>query len=199
MGLQNAGLNVALLEPGSGAKNALKRGVKNVIWAALGDSALQPQSLPAAGAFDVVEHIEDDVAFLSSIRELLLPGGRFYCTVPAIKSLWSAEDVHAGHYRRYTKGTLRELLETAGFEVEYTSFLFSWLVIPVFLFRSLPWRLRGSKPLSPPDVTSAAADHSLPDWLSGIVRKIHETEQKRVQRLRLIPFGTSLICVARKR
>ena len=104
--LQSAGMDVALVEPGAGARNAFRRGVRNVIQATMEDARFHPHSLPAAAAFDVIEHIADDVAFLRGIRERLVAGGRFYCTVPAIPALWSEDDVHAGHFRRYNRRTL---------------------------------------------------------------------------------------------
>ena len=195
--LQNAGLDVALIEPGSGARNAVKRGVKNVIQATLGDAGLQPQSLMAAGAFDVVEHIEDDAGFLISIRRLLVPGGRFYCTVPAMKACWSGEDIHAGHYRRYSRKSLTALMRQAGLEVEFVTSFFSWLILPVLVWRALPFLIRGSKAATLGAVEAVQADHRLPAVLSGIARPVHAWEASRLRRRRSIPFGTSLLCVAR--
>lgn len=205
LGLQKAGLDVALLEPGSGARNALKRGVKKVICATLGDAALKPESLMAAGAFDVVEHIEDDEAFLTSIRRLLIRGGRFYCTVPAIKACWSHEDIHAGHYRRYSKQSLTRVIQSAGFEIEFVSSFFSWLTLPVVFLRAFPFWLRGSgadsnfAQHSRDSLESVKTDHRLPAVLSGIARMVHDWETSQLRRSRSIPFGTSLLCVASNR
>lgn len=197
LGLQNAGLEVALIEPGNGARNAVKRGLKNVVQAALGDAAFQPNSLDAAGAFDVVEHIKDDAAFLTSIRQLLRPGGRFYCTVPAMNALWSDEDIHAGHYRRYSKSSLAEVMVKAGFEVEFLTSCFAWLTLPVFVFRALPYRVRGSRAAFRGKVEAVQADHRLPGAITGIVRALHAMELTRLRRATSIRFGTSLLCVAR--
>ena len=198
MGLQNAGLDVALVEPGSGARNAVKRGVKNVIQATLGDAGLQPQSLMAAGAFDVVEHIEDEHGFLCTLANLLKPGGRFYCTVPAMEMLWSDDDVNAGHFRRYNRSTLSRALRAAGFEVEFISYFFTWLVVPLFLLRSLPWRLGGrrAKPENAFEVTRGM--HTLPRSLRAVVGRIHAWELGRISKARPLPLGSSLICCARK-
>jgi SAM-dependent methyltransferase len=198
MGLQNAGLDVALIEPGSGAKNAVKRGVKNVICATLGDAGLRPQSLVADGAIDVVEHIEDEHGFLCTLAGLLKPGGRFYCTVPAMRMLWSAEDVHAGHFRRYNRSTLARALQAAGFEVEFLSYVFTWLVMPLFLVRALPWRL-GRRRTRPGGSLEATRDtHSLPPNLRAVVGRIHGWELGRISKARPLRFGSSLICCARK-
>jgi len=51
---------------------------------------------------DVVEHIEDDAAFLHQIVNAARPGATLLLTVPAGMELWSEHDVTNGHYRRYT-------------------------------------------------------------------------------------------------
>src|SRR5262249_14907730 len=57
-GIQDAGLEVVLLEPGcTGASNAQRRGIQNVVCARLEDVGFGQASLAAAGLFDVVEHI----------------------------------------------------------------------------------------------------------------------------------------------
>src|SRR5271170_4405432 len=63
--LQKAGWQSVVVEPGSvGAINARKRGLENVICATLEDADFRAHSLPAAGLFDVLEHIDGDGQFL---------------------------------------------------------------------------------------------------------------------------------------
>jgi SAM-dependent methyltransferase len=197
-GLQQDGHDVVVVEPGPGVLNAKKRGVRHVVGAALGDAEFRPRSLPAVGAFDVVEHISDDVSFLSSIHTLLSPGGRFYCSVPAFNSLWSNEDVHAGHFRRYSRDTLTEALRRSGFTVEFMSYFFAWLIAPVFLVRSIPFRLLRSRQSRKDSTELMKSDHSLPSLLSGIIAMTHGWELNRLRQGKAIPFGTSVLCVARK-
>lgn len=196
LALQNAGIESVLVEPGSGACNASRRGVSRVIHAALEDTGFAESSLPAAGAFDVVEHIDDDVAFLRTIHRFLKPGGRFYGTVPALQALWSEEDVHAGHFRRHDQNGITSRLRSAGFEVEFVAYFFSWLVLPVFLLRSVPFRLRGTPPK--PTLDSAKRDHTLPDLLGGMVNLVHAWELDRLRRRRSPTTGSSLIFCAQK-
>jgi SAM-dependent methyltransferase len=196
--LQKAGRASVLLEPGSGAVNARKRGVAHVIQSTLEGARFEPGSLCAAGAFDVLEHIEDDAGFLGLVTGLLQPGGRFYCTVPAAQSLWSQEDVFAGHHRRYSKGRLRRVLEQAGLRVEFVSHFFAWLVAPVAVFRTLPFVLRGRRDDGGSAADRVQSDHALPAWLDVIADALHRWELKRLRRSSTIPFGSSLLCVARK-
>jgi SAM-dependent methyltransferase len=195
--LQADGRDVALVEPGPGARNALRRGVRKVIHATMDDARFTPHSLPAAGAFDVIEHIADDGTFLRSIRERLVPGGRFYLTVPAFPFLWSEQDVHAGHFRRYSPRTLSRALHEAGFMVEFISPFFLWLTAPVWLLRALPSRLHLKDRAAVGTPAAIRSDHHLPALLAGPVHRTHAWELTRLQARRPLPFGTSLLCVAR--
>jgi hypothetical protein len=91
--------------------------------------------------FDVVEHIRDDAGFMARINRFLMPEGRVYVIVPAYDWLWSHEDVLAGHSRRYTIQRLSRLLEDTGYSVEFATYFFSFLALPVFFGRVLPYRL----------------------------------------------------------
>lgn len=195
--LQTAGMEVALVEPGKGAHNALRRGIRHIVQATLADAGFRPHSLPSVGAFDVVEHIADDVAFLRVIREKLTPGGRFYCTVPANHALWSDEDIHAGHFRRYSRLTLSSTLYRAGFQIEFISPIFAWLAAPVYLCRALPFRLGLRKRPTRDTLAAMQADHRLPPALSPLISRLHAWEHSRLRERYPLPFGTSLLCVAR--
>lgn len=65
-------------------------------------------------ALDVLEHIEDDAAALAQWREWLTDGGSLVLSVPAHPSWFGPGDEWAGHYRRYTRRSLVELLDRAG-------------------------------------------------------------------------------------
>lgn len=66
---------------------------------------------------NVLEHIEDDVAALTHIKEKMLPGALLVIYVPALPFLFSNMDVKVGHYRRYTKRDLLRKVSQAGFSV----------------------------------------------------------------------------------
>ncbi|MGC8991608.1 MAG: class I SAM-dependent methyltransferase, partial [Verrucomicrobiia bacterium] len=195
--LQQAGIDVVLVEPGQGAFNALQRGVKKVVRATLHDAMFRTGSIAALGAFDIVEHIEDEVRFLSEVRRVLKPGGRFYCTVPAGPSLWSENDIQAGHFRRYTFKTLVHAFRVAHFTIEYATHLFAYLVLPVFFLRALPFQIGMCRIQNWKACNRVKAQHHLPSLLSGIVRRAHACEVGRLRSQRSIPFGTTLLCVAR--
>ena len=141
-GLLEAGWDVVLVEPGpTGARNAKKRGLQNVICATTQSAGFKPGCMPAIGIFDVLEHIKDDAGFLSELHKIIRPGGILYVTVPALSVLWSHEDIHAGHFRRYNPKSLKQLVTGCGFKPIFASYMFSLLPISIFLFRTLPYLL----------------------------------------------------------
>jgi SAM-dependent methyltransferase len=66
-------------------------------------------------AFEVLEHIKDDIGALKQWSCWLKPGGYLLLSVPAHPKRWNATDEWAGHLRRYERAGLREILEQAGF------------------------------------------------------------------------------------
>jgi len=196
--LQSVGVETMLLEPGPrGAINAKRRGINTVIQSTLEDVGFMSNSIQAAGVFDVVEHIERDEDFISSIGGYMQKGGVLYVTVPAYKTLWSHEDVEAGHFRRYTIKSLGCLLSKNGYEVVYSSYLFSFLVLPIFLARSVPSFLGMKKAVSQ---ETMERDHSCRSRLAvGIVDFLLDREVRRIKEGKSIPLGSSCIAVARKK
>lgn len=72
----------------------------------------------AVVAYNVLEHIPDDVGALRAFAGLLRPGGRVVLVVPAFPSAMSAFDLAIGHQRRYRRRSLRAAAEAAGLTVE---------------------------------------------------------------------------------
>ncbi|MEE6258627.1 class I SAM-dependent methyltransferase [Plantactinospora sonchi] len=72
----------------------------------------------AAVSYNVLEHIEDHVGALQSMRGLVRPGGAIVLIVPAFEFAMGPADIATGHVRRYTKKTMRAALEEAGLQVE---------------------------------------------------------------------------------
>ena len=65
-------------------------------------------------AFEVLEHIERDLAALSSWVRWVRPGGFVLLSVPAKRSRYGEWDRAVGHYRRYDKGDLEGVMDGAG-------------------------------------------------------------------------------------
>lgn len=122
--LVGAGIPAIAIEPSVGGTTiATERGVVSV-HGTLQSLNLPNSSLAGVGAFDVLEHVTNRQEFLQEIVRVLVPGGYFIITVPALQLLWSHADVEARHYLRYSCHTLREELERCGFEVLSLSYFF---------------------------------------------------------------------------
>jgi SAM-dependent methyltransferase len=140
------------------------------------------------GAFDVIEHIDDDRAALASIATKLKPGGKFVMTVPAHQWMWSAHDVVNHHKRRYSKRSLRRLIEGSPLQIEKLGF-FNSLLFPLAVAERASSKLRGKD----------NGDVKLPPApLNVALEKIFEAERYLVGRLPLPP-GLSLFAVASAR
>lgn len=199
--MQDSGFEVVLLEPGAvGAANAKRRGVQNVVWATLEDARFLSGSLPAIGLFDVVEHIENDRAFMETIRFHLSARGRVYLTVPAYQALWSNEDIVAGHHRRYSSGAIRELLARAGFDIEFLTGFFQFLPPAIFTLRVLPYRLGLTMSPEAKDLSKAMKwqHETKGKWISKLLNWMQEREKARIRDRRQARFGASWLVVASK-
>ena len=140
------------------------------------------------GAFDVIEHIENDQAALASIASKLRPGGKFVMAVPAHQWMWSAHDVVNHHKRRYSKRSLRALIEGSPLELVKIGY-FNSLLFPLAVAERALSRLRGQE----------NADVALPPApLNTALEIIFAAERHLVGRLPLPP-GLSLFAVASAR
>lgn len=196
--LQEESVEVVLVEPGKeGASNAKKRGVNSVVCSTLEDAGFKEEVMDAVGLFDVVEHIKDDVAFMKSINRYLKRGGRVYITVPAYKMLWSKEDDDAGHFTRYTLKTMNQLLIQSGFKIEYSTYFFSILPFPIFMFRTIPSLLGLNKKSN--DLAKHKDEHAEREGAtSSFLDKVWRWELSKIAQKRRIAFGGSCFIVASK-
>lgn len=90
----------------------------------------------AIGAFDVLEHIEDDDLALKNIFNALKDKGGLILTVPQHNWLWTEKDKYSGHKRRYNKKKLVAKLEKNGFKIIRTT-SYTSLLLPIMLFSRL--------------------------------------------------------------
>ena len=140
------------------------------------------------GAFDVIEHIEDDRAALAAIATKLKPGGKFMMTVPAHPWMWTAHDVANHHKRRYSKRSLRALVEGSPMRLQKIGY-FNSLLFPVAVTERTVSKLRGKDD----------GDVSLPPApLNAALETVFASERYLVGRLPLPP-GLSLFAVASAR
>jgi SAM-dependent methyltransferase len=137
------------------------------------------------GAFDVIEHIDDDRAALASIAAKIRPGGKLVMTVPAHQWMWSAHDVVNHHKRRYSRRALRSLVEESPLRLERVGY-FNSLLFPVAIAERMASKVRGRD----------EADLKLPPApLNAALERAFAAERHLIGRLPLPP-GLSLFAVA---
>ena len=140
-------------------------------------------------AFDVVEHMDDDLACLREMRRVLRPGGRVLLFVPTFMFLWGVQDDVSNHRRRYRLPQLRRVLEQAGFEIERTTYANITFFLPILLGRKL-MQVTGIKASNENNINVSA--------LNGVFGSVFGAESWFLRRMNL-PFGVSGLCVAKKR
>lgn len=112
--------------------------LKGVYRIDLSDEKLETSHPGLVGKFDtvfalnVVEHIENHALALQNMNKLLRPGGKVIILVPAFQSLYNGFDEQLGHFRRYRTGTLKNILESAGFKVSHSRFFNSIAILGWF-------------------------------------------------------------------
>jgi SAM-dependent methyltransferase len=89
---------------------------------------------------DVLEHIGDAPGAVAALRRLINPGGRAFISVPAMQWLYGNHDRALGHYRRYDRKSLMEVLEPE-FEIVRMRY-FGALSIPIVVAFSKIFRHR---------------------------------------------------------
>lgn len=136
---------------------------------------------------DVLEHMTRSESALAHAAALLEPGGVIVVTVPAFQHLWTTHDDLNHHVRRYTTRSLHALLASA-LEVERCRYFFHWPYAAKLAMRATETVLR-PRP-KPPAVPSAR--------LNRLLLGVCALEQTLIGGLPL-PFGSSIIAVARKR
>lgn len=197
LALTRAGYETVIIEPGSsGIHNAATRGLAPLVHATLHEAEFARDSVPAAGMFDVLEHIEDDRQVLCDLHRALRPGGRLYLSVPAYTALWSTEDELVGHYRRYTARSLGRALQAAGFSVEFSTYFFAPLPLPVLFLRTLPSKIGYRRALDPEQIRNELQQG--PGVLARVIVSMLRLELEALRRRKRIPFGSSCMLVARK-
>ena len=106
------------------------RNAGEVLTCSVLDMPFAQDSFDLAVSLDVIEHLDDDLAALRELRRVVAPGGALLVTVPAYQWLWSGHDEINHHRRRYTRRSLHDVAERAGWRQVRTSY-FNSLLLPI--------------------------------------------------------------------
>jgi ubiquinone/menaquinone biosynthesis C-methylase UbiE len=162
-----------------------------------GDASRPPfgEQFQVVGMFDVLEHIEQDVAALRDVRRMLAPGGAIVITVPAHMSLWSYFDVAAHHARRYCTQELATKLDAAGFKVEYVTQFMGAIYPLVWLGRRVKAMLGGSRNA----IKQTQQELRITPGLNTLLDHALAGEETLIRNRRTLTRGTSILALARRR
>jgi SAM-dependent methyltransferase len=139
------------------------------------------------GAFDMLEHIHEDVNVLHQMFQATRPGGGVILTVPQHPFLWSALDDYSFHKRRYTRKELVQKVQCAGFEViRLTSFV-SFLLPAMLLSRI---KIGRSPESSLPEI-----EFNISRSLNSIFERVLGIERTLIKHGFSFPAGGSLLLI----
>ena len=166
-----------------------ERGLEKVKLGAGEDLPYDDGTFDLVTAFDVVEHMDDDLAGLKEMRRVLRPGGRVLLFVPTFMFLWGLQDEVSNHRRRYRLPELTKVLKEAGFEIQRSTYANITFFLPILLVRKV-MRLTGIKTDTENTINVSA--------LNGVFGRIFGAESWILRHMNL-PFGVSGLCVAKAR
>lgn len=127
---------------------------------------------------NVLEHIENDEEALIGLRRVLKTSGHLLLFVPALEALFSDLDRLHGHYRRYHRRQLSELMQKCGFRIKYVRYFDIAGVLPWWLINTI-----GGKTDFEPK-------------MAKIYDRVAVPLTRTIERLIPPPFGKNLIVIA---
>lgn len=168
-----------------------KRHAGQIACASILDLPLDAASFDVVTCFDVLYErgVIHELTALREFSRVLLPDGRLFLRLPAYDWLRGRHDEQVHTHRRYTKGLVRELLETSGFTVEHITYA-NTILFPLAVVKRL-----GEKFLPTHEIES---DLTLDTGAyNQIFERLLAHEAFGASRVGL-PYGLSVMAVARK-
>ncbi|MBD2148742.1 class I SAM-dependent methyltransferase [Pseudanabaena sp. FACHB-1277] len=165
------------------------KGLTQVTQGVLEKNSLPEHDFDLVMFLDMIEHLDHDLSALLMAKHYLKPQGQILITVPAYQFLWSAHDEIHHHKRRYTKKSLTELLNQAGYEIVFVSYLNTFL-FPLIVITRLVGNL---------NQRHHSSDAKLPSTLiNNLLYQVFKLEKNLLSQISL-PFGVSIVCLAKNR
>jgi len=142
------------------------------------------------GAFDVLEHIEEDEQVLAQIYSAVKPRGVMLLTVPQHPWLWSETDKRACHVRRYIDTDLIVKIEAAGFQVLRSTSFVTVLLPAMIVSRFFKRKTEAEE--------EARAELAISPWLNSLFYGLLRIELAGIRMGLSFPVGGSRLVIARK-
>jgi SAM-dependent methyltransferase len=148
------------------------------------------EEFDVVGAFDVLEHVDEDDLVLAQMRQAVKAGGGILVSVPQHPWLWSAVDEFSRHRRRYTAQQLADRVEAAGFRMLRRTSFVSLLLPVVALSRR---RHRGETGYD------QSSEYGLPGSVERVFGATMTLERGLIRLGVSFRAGSSLLVAARRR
>jgi 2-polyprenyl-3-methyl-5-hydroxy-6-metoxy-1,4-benzoquinol methylase len=141
---------------------------------------------------DFLEHVEDDRKALEKAAGAIAKNGHLLITVPAFKLLFGVHDKVHHHFRRYSLRELERLLESAGLEIEFISYWNAILFVPSAFVKIISRNTKkNGKKRQESNLTK------LPRFFNSALINTLKLENFLIGRKARLPFGTSIVCLAK--
>lgn len=154
-------------------------------------------SFDVVGAFDVLEHCDPETSAMREFARVLKPGGRLLLSVPAYQWAWTDFDDENGHFRRYTKSRITQVVENHGLQVLRSSYAFA-ATFPFFVaercWRKLRTAWRKRHAVAPADIVPLPAVSPQTDRMLSALSRL---DAKWLGE-RDLAFGSSVVVAACK-
>jgi len=165
------------------------RKLKNVKLGESESTGFDNHSFDLVTMFDVLEHTDEEKT-LNEVNRILKPQGYLLLTVPAYQFLWSRWDEVLKHKKRYVKSETEKILDGYRFKTIKSSYFFSYLLVPVMITR---WT---KKLFNKKDYGS---DFSINNSFINFIAKLLNNIERLIISYSSLPFGTSIIVIAKKK
>lgn len=169
-------------------------GVARVVQADVAAAPFPDATFDIVTSFDVLVCLDTPLehAAVAEMWRMLKPGGALILNVAAMEILRGNHSVLANEVRRYNRSQLRTLLEDAGFRIEQITYTHASLFPLMFTVRVIQ-RAIG---LVPAD--QALAEITIPPAPFNALLSGALALEAGVRRVTSLPWGSSLLCLARK-
>jgi SAM-dependent methyltransferase len=174
-----------------------KRGLRRLAGASAVALPFRSGVFDACLCLDVLYHraVPSATSALLECHRVLRPGGLLVVTDSAFAWLRSVHDDAVHGLRRYTRAELVQILRAAGFAPLFASYAYG-LIFPVVMVVRL-WRRRARATSGPGSAGRGSDVFPLPGPLDRALGLVQLAE-RGLLRLGALPFGSSVVCVARK-